>query len=130
MPLLVHPPPQEAPKSTTEGLNARLAACCPQINEIICHGIPDSTVLKDGDIVNVDITVFYDGFHGDCSETFLVGEVDSEGKRLVRVTYECLERAMKICKVGRLTAHPLERVPGLIPLLPPLLSLFLLVPLW
>lgn len=56
-------------------------------------------MLKDGDIVNIDITVFYNGFHGDCSETFLVGKVDDAGRKLVRVTYECLEKAMAICKV-------------------------------
>lgn len=69
------------------------------MNEVICHGIPDSTVLKDGDIINVDVTCFVNGFHGDCSATFLVGDVDEEGKRLVRTTYECLYKAIKICKV-------------------------------
>jgi methionyl aminopeptidase len=70
------------------------------VNEVICHGIPDSTVLKDGDIINVDVTCFVNGFHGDCSATFLVGDVDEEGKRLVRTTYECLYKAIKICKPG------------------------------
>uniref|UniRef100_A0A6T6LL45 Methionine aminopeptidase n=1 Tax=Rhodosorus marinus TaxID=101924 RepID=A0A6T6LL45_9RHOD len=71
-----------------------------EINEILGHGIPDSTVLSSGDIVNVDVTVCYNGFHGDCSETFLVGEVDAEASRLVRVTYECLHLAIAICKPG------------------------------
>ncbi|CAN0189400.1 unnamed protein product, partial [Ectocarpus sp. 4 AP-2014] len=59
-------------------------SCCTSINEIICHGIPDNTVLEDGMIVNVDVTVFYKGYHGDCSEMFLVGEVDQAGKDLVK----------------------------------------------
>jgi methionyl aminopeptidase len=75
-------------------------SCCTSVNEVICHGIPDSTVLKDGDIINVDVTCFVNGFHGDCSATFLVGDVDEEGKRLVRTTYECLYKAIKICKPG------------------------------
>ncbi|KAJ8901513.1 hypothetical protein NDN08_007357 [Rhodosorus marinus] len=75
-------------------------ACCTSVNEIIGHGIPDSTVLNKGDIVNVDVTVYYNGFHGDCSETFLVGDVDPEASRLVRVTYECLQLAIAICKPG------------------------------
>lgn len=73
-------------------------SCCTSINEVVCHGIPDTTVLVDGDIINIDVTIFHDGFHGDCSETFLVGNVDAEGKRLVKTTYECLDRAIDICK--------------------------------
>ena len=60
-------------------------SCCTSINEIVCHGIPDSTVLEEGMIVNVDITVFYKGYHGDCSEMFTVGEVDQAGKDLIQV---------------------------------------------
>ena len=76
-------------------------SCCTSINEVICHGIPDSTVLKDGDLVNIDITVFYNGFHGDCSEMFFVGDVDPAGQELVRVTYECWQEAINFCKPGR-----------------------------
>lgn len=75
-------------------------SCCTSINEVVCHGIPDSTALVDGDIVNIDITVYYNGFHGDCSETFLVGNVDERGKHLVKTTYDCLESAIAICKPG------------------------------
>ncbi|EME31278.1 Methionine aminopeptidase 1A [Galdieria sulphuraria] len=75
-------------------------SCCTSVNEIICHGIPDSTVLREGDIINVDVTCFVNGFHGDCSATLLVGNVDEEGKRLVRTTYDCLYKAIKICKPG------------------------------
>lgn len=73
-------------------------SCCTSINEIVCHGIPDSTVLINGDIINVDITLYHDGFHGDCSEMFLVGDVDEKGKELVRTTYECLDKAIEICR--------------------------------
>lgn len=72
-------------------------SCCTSINEIVCHGIPDSTVLVDGDIINVDVTLYFDGFHGDCSEMFLVGDVDEKGRELVRRTYECMEKAIEIC---------------------------------
>lgn len=75
-------------------------SCCTSINEVVCHGIPSSTALVDGDIINIDITVYYNGFHGDCSETFLVGNVDARGRELVRVTYECLDRAIEACGPG------------------------------
>eukprot|EP00181_Compsopogon_caeruleus_P002996 CAMPEP_0184678370 /NCGR_PEP_ID=MMETSP0312-20130426/1105_1 /TAXON_ID=31354 /ORGANISM="Compsopogon coeruleus, Strain SAG 36.94" /LENGTH=342 /DNA_ID=CAMNT_0027127061 /DNA_START=935 /DNA_END=1963 /DNA_ORIENTATION=+ len=75
-------------------------SCCTSINEVICHGIPDSTVLRDGDIINIDVTCYVNGFHGDCSETFLVGDVDEAGRTLVRVTWECMDRAIAICKPG------------------------------
>ncbi len=61
---------------------------CTSVNEVICHGIPDNRPLADGDIVNLDITVFLEGMHGDCSATFLVGEVDAGGRRLVQVARE------------------------------------------
>jgi methionyl aminopeptidase len=64
---------------------------CTSINEVICHGIPDDRALRDGEIVNIDVTVFLDGVHGDTNATFLVGQVDSETKRLVDVTKECLD---------------------------------------
>ncbi|KAA8494274.1 Methionine aminopeptidase 1A [Porphyridium purpureum] len=74
---------------------------CTSINEVICHGIPDSTVLQDGDILNVDVTCYYKGFHGDLSEMFLVGDsVDEVGKQLVKVTYECLDMAIEGIRPG------------------------------
>lgn len=60
-------------------------SCCTSVDEIVCHGIPDSTVLQEGMIVNVDVTVFYQGYHGDCSEMFCVGEVDQAAKDLIQV---------------------------------------------
>ncbi|XP_043464758.1 methionine aminopeptidase 1D, mitochondrial [Leptopilina heterotoma] len=71
---------------------------CTSINNVACHGIPDSRPLKNGDILNVDITVFLNGYHGDCSTMFQVGSVDSEGKRLISATEICLMEAIKICK--------------------------------
>ncbi len=74
---------------------------CTSVNEVICHGIPDSRPLEDGDIVNLDVTVYLDGMHGDCSATFLVGEVDGEGRRLVQVARECLAKGISAVRPGR-----------------------------
>ena len=62
-------------------------SCCTSVNEVICHGIPDARKLVDGDIVNIDITVYKDGFHGDLNETFLVGNVEQKYKDLIKNTY-------------------------------------------
>lgn len=75
-------------------------SCCTSVNEIICHGIPDSRRLEEGDIVNVDVTVYLNGYHGDLNETFFVGKVDEASEQLVRCTYECLEKAIAIVKPG------------------------------
>ena len=61
---------------------------CTSVNEIICHGIPDKRPLQDGDIVNVDVSAYHGGFHGDLNETFVVGDVDEASKKLVKVTHE------------------------------------------
>uniref|UniRef100_A0A1B6F8M9 Methionine aminopeptidase n=1 Tax=Cuerna arida TaxID=1464854 RepID=A0A1B6F8M9_9HEMI len=74
---------------------------CTSVNNVVCHGIPDNRPLHDGDIVNVDITVYYQGYHGDCSAMFLVGEVDEKGKHLVRVTLQALDLAVSICRPGQ-----------------------------
>jgi methionyl aminopeptidase len=74
---------------------------CTSVNEVICHGIPDSRALEEGDIVNLDITIFLEGVHGDCSATFFVGKVDPESERLVRVTRECLDLGIAAVKPGR-----------------------------
>ncbi|XP_010265249.1 PREDICTED: methionine aminopeptidase 1B, chloroplastic-like isoform X2 [Nelumbo nucifera] len=73
---------------------------CTSVNECMCHGIPDSRQLQDGDIINIDVTVFLNGYHGDTSKTFLCGNVNDATKRLVKVTEECLERAISVCKDG------------------------------
>jgi methionine aminopeptidase len=66
------------------------------VNEVICHGIPDTRPLQDGDIVNIDITAYYEGFHGDVNATYLVGNVDEKYKKLVQVTKEALDKAIEI----------------------------------
>ena len=74
---------------------------CTSVNHVICHGIPsDSKILKSGDIINIDVTVIKDGFHGDTSKMFCVGEVSDHAKRLIRVTQECLYKAIEIVKPG------------------------------
>lgn len=75
-------------------------SCCVSVNEVICHGIPDLRPFEDGDIVNIDVSVYYDGYHSDLNETYLVGNVDERGRKLVDVTRECLEKAIEICKPG------------------------------
>lgn len=70
-------------------------SCCTSVNEVICHGIPGSYVLKDGDIVNVDVTTKVDGWHGDQSETFLVGAVSDEARALTQCAFDCLHLAIK-----------------------------------
>jgi len=77
-------------------------SCCTSVNEIICHGIPDSRPLQDGDILNIDITLYYDGVHGDVNETYLIGTVSPQAKKLVQSTYEALEKAIAIVKPGTL----------------------------
>jgi methionyl aminopeptidase len=74
---------------------------CTSVNEVICHGIPDRRPLADGDIVNLDVTVFLNGVHGDTNATFLVGDVDPESRRLVEVTEECLWRGIEAVAPGR-----------------------------
>jgi methionyl aminopeptidase len=72
---------------------------CTSLNQVICHGIPsDHKVLKKGDILNIDITVLKDGFHGDTSKMFVIGEVASHAIRLVEVTRECLFKAIEIVR--------------------------------
>ncbi|KAG5519781.1 hypothetical protein PMAC_000054 [Pneumocystis sp. 'macacae'] len=78
---------------------------CTSVNEIICHGIPDKYVLKDGDIINLDVTLYYGGFHGDVNETYYIGEKakqDADTVRVVETARECLEYAIKIVKPGTL----------------------------
>ncbi len=73
---------------------------CTSVNEVICHGIPDSTELRDGDIVNCDVTIYLDGMHGDTNATFLAGDVDEASRELVRVTRECLDRGIAAVRPG------------------------------
>ncbi len=86
---------------STLGYRGFPKSLCTSLNEVICHGIPDSTVIEDGDIVNVDITAFVEGVHGDNNATFLAGDVDEESRLLVERTQEALARAIKAVKPGR-----------------------------
>ncbi|MBU6348069.1 MAG: type I methionyl aminopeptidase [Actinomycetales bacterium] len=86
---------------STLGYRGFPKSMCTSINEVICHGIPDSTVVKDGDIVNIDITAFIHGVHGDTNATFLAGEVDEESRLLVDRTRESLDRAIAAVAPGR-----------------------------
>jgi methionyl aminopeptidase len=74
---------------------------CTSVNEVVCHGIPDSTVLRDGDIINLDITAYIGGVHGDTNATFLVGDVDPASRDLVRVTEECMWHGIEAVAPGR-----------------------------
>ena len=86
---------------STLGYRGFPKSCCTSLNEVICHGIPDDTVLKDGDILNVDITAYKEGFHGDSNFTFLIGDVSEEVVQLVDRTKQSLERAIAAVMPGR-----------------------------
>ncbi|GAA0243358.1 type I methionyl aminopeptidase [Actinomadura nitritigenes] len=86
---------------STLGYRGFPKSLCTSINEVICHGIPDDTVLRDGDIVNVDITAFIGGVHGDTDATFLCGDVDEESRLLVERTREATMRGIRAVKPGR-----------------------------
>ncbi|MDE2409174.1 MAG: type I methionyl aminopeptidase [Actinomycetales bacterium] len=86
---------------STLGYRGYPKSLCSSVNEVICHGIPDDTVLQSGDIVNIDITAFKDGYHGDSNYTFLVGDVSQEVKDLVDRTKIALDRAIASVAPGR-----------------------------
>ncbi|MBB1256211.1 type I methionyl aminopeptidase [Streptomyces alkaliterrae] len=86
---------------STLGYRGFPKSLCTSVNEVICHGIPDSTVLRDGDIVNLDVTAYIGGVHGDNNATYLCGEVDEESRLLVERTEEALRRAIKAVRPGR-----------------------------
>ncbi|MFM9853425.1 MAG: type I methionyl aminopeptidase [Sphingomonadaceae bacterium] len=75
-------------------------SCCTSINHVVCHGIPGPKLLRDGDIVNVDVTPIVDGWHGDTNRTYLVGSVPIKAKRLIEVTYEAMMRGIEAAKPG------------------------------
>lgn len=86
---------------STLGYRGYPKSICSSVNEVICHGIPDDTVLQDGDIVNIDITAFKDGFHGDSNQTFIAGTASPEVTELVDRTREALNRGIKSVAPGR-----------------------------
>ena len=75
-------------------------SCCTSANHVVCHGIPSDKILKDGDIINVDVTALKDGWHGDTSRMFKIGEVSVKAEKLVNTTYEAMMKAIKIIKDG------------------------------
>ncbi|KAH6918612.1 peptidase M24, structural domain-containing protein [Coprinopsis sp. MPI-PUGE-AT-0042] len=75
---------------------------CTSVNEVICHGIPDKRPLREGDIINIDVSLYHDGFHGDLNGTYPVGKIDAESEKLIRTTREALDESIKICKPGAL----------------------------
>jgi methionyl aminopeptidase len=86
---------------STLGYRGFPKSCCTSVNEVICHGIPDNTVLDDGDIVNVDITAYLEGMHGDTNRTFPVGSVSEEARLLIERTEEAMNRGITAVKPGR-----------------------------
>ena len=86
---------------STLGYRGYPKSLCTSLNEVICHGIPDDTVVKDGDIVNVDITAFIGGVHGDTNATFLAGDVAEESRLLVERTHEAMMRGIRAVAPGR-----------------------------
>jgi methionyl aminopeptidase len=86
---------------STLGYRGYPRSLCASLNEVICHGIPDTTILEDGDICNIDITAFIGGVHGDTNATFLCGDVDEEARLLVERTKEATMRAIAAVKPGR-----------------------------
>jgi methionyl aminopeptidase len=86
---------------STLGYRGFPKSCCTSLNEVICHGIPDSTVIEDGDIINVDVTAFIQGVHGDTDATFCVGHVSEEARLLVERTHEAMMRGIRAVAPGR-----------------------------
>ncbi len=78
---------------------------CTSINHVVCHGIPNAKPLREGDIVNIDITLILDGWHGDTSRMYPVGEISRKAERLLAVTYEALRRGIAAVKPGHTTGH-------------------------
>lgn len=85
----------------TLGYRGYAHSCCISINHVVCHGIPSDKPFKDGDIVNIDVTPLLDGWHGDSSRMFLVGDVPLKARKLVDVTYECLMLGIAEAKPGK-----------------------------
>ena len=86
---------------STLGYRGYPKSCCTSVNEVICHGIPDDTALREGDLINIDITAYLDGYHGDLNRTFRVGEVPDEAELLIERTQQALMRGIKAAMPGR-----------------------------
>ncbi len=99
---LNYPNPPTDPHAPKIGRRGFPKSVCTSINDVVCHGIPDDTVLVDGDIVNVDVTVILDGFHGDTSRTLYIGEPSDTARRLTETAKECMDLAIARCRDGAL----------------------------
>ncbi|CAE6515757.1 unnamed protein product [Rhizoctonia solani] len=75
---------------------------CTSVNEVVCHGIPDQRKLEEGDIINLDVSLYREGFHADLNETYPVGKISEESQKLIRTTRKCLDAAIAMCKPGTL----------------------------
>ncbi len=84
----------------TLGYRGYAHSCCISINHVVCHGIPSEKLLRDGDIVNIDVTPLLDGWHGDSSRMYLVGDVPLKARRLIDITYECLMLGIEQARPG------------------------------
>ena len=96
----------------TVGYRGYAHSCCISINHVVCHGIPSDKALKDGDIVNIDVTPIVDGWHGDSSRMYLVGDVPLKARRLVDITYECLMLGIEQARPGNTVGdigHAIQR---------------------
>ena len=80
-------------------------AICTSVNHVVCHGIPNAKPLKEGDIINIDVTLILDGWHGDTSRMYAVGHISRRAERLIEVTYEALMRGVAAVKPGNTTGH-------------------------
>lgn len=85
----------------TLGYRGFTHSCCTSINHVVCHGIPGDKKLRDGDIINIDVTTILDGWHGDTSRMFLVGDVGVKARRLIDVTYECMMLGIEQARPGK-----------------------------
>ena len=91
---------REGAVAATLGYRGYTKSSCISINHVVCHGIPGEKTLKDGDIVNIDVTPLLDGWHGDTSRMFLVGDVPLKARKLVEITHECLMRGIEAARPG------------------------------
>lgn len=78
-----------------------LKSICTSINNVVCHGVPDDRPLQNGDIISVDVSVYLNGFHGDCAATYCIGEVDKYGKKLLNIAEQCMYSGINVCEPGR-----------------------------
>lgn len=86
---------------STLGYRGFMKSSCTSLNECICHGIPDDTVLESGDILNIDVTAYFNGMHGDTNRMYAVGEIDATSRQLIEVAHEAMMRGIRAAKPGR-----------------------------